>query len=84
MKHILILLLLFSFSAFAYDNPYRDQKNWEAEKRYNGEFQDGRQANYWNRQFDNYERESRNAAEVEAHRNSLDSYIRRDRSGYSY
>jgi len=79
MKHLLALLLLFSFSAFAYDNPYSNQRNWEAEKRYNGEFSDGRQAHYFDRKYDSYEREQRRNADAEREMRDFRDSVERDR-----
>ena len=69
MKHLLVLLLLFSFSAFAGENPYRDQKRWEAQERYENpqNFSDGRDAHYWDNQHDTYEENRRREEDLEDH-----------------
>lgn len=79
MKHILVLLLLFSFSAFAYENPYRDAKRWEAEKRQSGGFSEGQDAYYNQNRFDSWEWYERNRAEAEREMQDFRDSVERDR-----
>ena len=77
MKYLTILLLFFSFSAFAYENPYSDQKRWEAEDRFNSpqNFNSGQDAYYFQNQYDKYEGEQRRRAETDAYQRQLDNLI---------
>ena len=69
MKHLPILLLLLSAYTFAGENPYRDQKRWEAQERYEKpqNFSDGRDAHYWDNQHDTYEENRRREEDAEDH-----------------
>ena len=84
MKLLPIVLLFLSFSAFAYDNPYTNQRNWEARERFENpqNFSDGRDAYHFQRQHDRYERDMRRDAEIEAHRDNLEREIERSRYRY--
>ena len=78
MKHLLaLLLLLFSFSAFAYENPYRDQKRWEAEERYDNpqNFSSGRDAHYWDNQHDVWEENRRREDDAERERREFNESV---------
>ena len=77
MKHLLVLLLLFSFSAFAYDNPYSNPKRWEADDRHR--YPERNIDYYYQNQYDQYEQQRQIEAETEREMRDFRDSVERDR-----